>query len=684
MAAIPTSAIRNIGIIAHIDAGKTTLSERILFYCQKIHKLGEVHDGAATMDFMPEEQERGITISSACTSCNWNDKHINLVDTPGHVDFTMEVERCLRVMDGAVGVFCAVGGVEPQSETVWRQSTNFKLPKLAFINKMDRAGADFQAVLSAMRERLNANPVPINIPLGSGEDFSGVLDLIREKKLLFDPQDQGRTVLEQECSPEELALLAPWREQLLEKLAEADDTFLELWLEGNFSNSDIKAALARACAKSALTPVLCGAALRNIGVQPLLDAICELLPSPLESPPMPAELEDGATMQVQPSPKAEAVGLVFKVLMDGARKNCFVRLYSGQIAEGDSLINSTSGKKERIGRLYRLHADRREQLEKLEAGDIAAVTGFMDAHTGDTYSSLPKRPRLMPISFQEPVINLALEAKNADEAKLLDEALARYAEEDPTFHVEQDAESGLRIISGMGELHLEVILERLAREYKITPRVGPPQAVLRETVKGSASASCLFDRELGKERHQGELSLEIESAPRNAGTEVVLGSFLPENPAEAKKILPHLYVQAVIDGISDALQSGPLEGWPVADVKVTVTDIKRQEGISTIPGLRMAAVHALKEAFLKASPATLEPIMQLEISGPEKFLGPILSLVQQNGGLVENVEDHAGLKVIKASAPLRKLFGFSTKLRSSTQGRASFIMTFKNYDLAIS
>lgn len=680
MASLSPASIRNIGIIAHIDAGKTTLSERILFYCRKIHRLGEVHDGAATMDFLPEEQERGITISSACTSCDWNGRHINLVDTPGHVDFTMEVERCLRVMDGAVGVFCAVGGVEPQSETVWRQSSKFNLPKIAFINKMDRTGADFEGTLEAMRERLNANPVPLNIPLGAGDSFAGILDLVTQKKLFFDPDDQGQTVKELECSPKELETLKPWREKTLEKLAESDDQFLELWLEGNFTQADIKAALARACKKNLITPVFCGSALHNTGVQPLLDAVCELLPSPLEREPAQAELDNGKNLEIPPSEKNDSVGLVFKVVMDGSRKISFLRLYSGRISEGDVLINSTSGKKERVGRLSRLHADRRERLETLEAGDIAAISGFQDARTGDTYSAGALRPKLEAISFQEPVITLALEPKNADEAKTLDEALRRCAEEDPTFHVEEDEESGLRMISGMGELHLDVILERIGREYKISPRVGPPQAVLRETVTAPASSRFNFDKELGKERHQGEVELEIMPAPRNSGNKLSLGSFLPENPQEAKKILPQIYIDTAMDGLKDSLQSGPLEGWPVTDVIITVIDIKRREGLTTLPGIRMAAVHALKEAFLKASPSTLEPIMKLEITAPDNFLGAILSLIQQSGGAVENMEEHAGVKIISASAPLRKLFGFSTRLRSSSQGRASFIMSFKSFD----
>ena len=677
----PISDIRNIGIIAHIDAGKTTLSERMLFYSRKIHRMGEVHDGAATMDYMPEEQERGITITSACTSCQWREKMINLIDTPGHVDFTIEVERSLRVLDGAVGVFCAVGGVEPQSETVWRQSEHFAVPKIAFVNKMDRLGADFEAALEAIRRRLQTNAVAVTAPLGQGESFAGVLDLISGETLTFDPADQGRTVLRVPFSPREATLAAPWRETLLEKLAEADDKFLELWMEGSFSREDVRAALRRATLSRALTPVLCGSALRNAGVQPVLDAVCDYLPSPLDVPAPVGRDVQGREEAVEPDPDAPPVALVFKVLMENGRKLSFLRLYAGQIREGDSLRNVTRKSDDRVGRIFRLHADRREQLESASAGEIAAVVGLRTAHTGETYAARARQLVLESIEAYAPVLTLALEPRNADEGKTLDEALARYVEEDPTFQVSLDDDSGTRMISGMGELHLDVLLERMRREYGISPRAGQPQVVLRETVRREAEAEAVFDKELGKEHHQGAVALRVAPLPRHTGNQVTVGDFLPADPQEARKILPPALLQAALDGVRDGLQSGELTGWPLVDVAVTLTNVERREGLTTIPGCHMAAGQALREALSKAAPVALEPVMRLEINVPEDFLGPAISLFTAAGGKVEDLEDHAGRKLLRGTAPLRRLFGFSTSLRSATQGRAGLMLAFDRFDL---
>lgn len=677
----PISDIRNIGIIAHIDAGKTTLSERMLFYSRKIHRMGEVHDGAATMDYMPEEQERGITITSACTSCQWREKMINLIDTPGHVDFTIEVERSLRVLDGAVGVFCAVGGVEPQSETVWRQSEHFAVPKIAFVNKMDRLGADFEAALEAIRRRLQTNAVAVTAPLGQGESFAGVLDLISGETLTFDPADQGRTVLRVPFSPREATLAAPWRETLLEKLAEADDKFLELWMEGSFSREDVRAALRRATLSRALTPVLCGSALRNAGVQPVLDAVCDYLPSPLEVPAPVGRDAQGREEAVEPDPDAPPVALVFKVLMENGRKLSFLRLYAGQIREGDSLRNVTRKSDDRVGRIFRLHADRREQLESASAGEIAAVVGLRTAHTGETYAARARELVLESIEAYAPVLTLALEPRNADEGKTLDEALARYVEEDPTFQVSLDDDSGTRMISGMGELHLDVLLERMRREYGISPRAGQPQVVLRETVRREAEAEAVFDKELGKEHHQGAVALRVAPLPRHTGNQVTVGDFLPADPQEARKILPPALLQAALDGVRDGLQSGELTGWPLVDVAVTLTNVERREGLTTIPGCHMAAGQALREALSKAAPVALEPVMRVEINVPEDFLGPAISLFTAAGGKVEDLEDHAGRKLLRGTAPLRRLFGFSTSLRSATQGRAGLMLAFDRFDL---
>ena len=677
----PISDIRNIGIIAHIDAGKTTLSERMLFYSRKIHRMCEVHDGAATMDYMPEEQERGITITSACTSCQWREKMINLIDTPGHVDFTIEVERSLRVLDGAVGVFCAVGGVEPQSETVWRQSEHFAVPKIAFVNKMDRLGADFEAALEAIRRRLQTNAVAVTAPLGQGESFAGVLDLISGETLTFDPADQGRTVLRVPFSPREATLAAPWRETLLEKLAEADDKFLELWMEGSFSREDVRAALRRATLSCGLTPVLCGSALRNAGVQPVLDAVCDYLPSPLDVPAPVGRDAQGREEAVEPDPDAPPVALVFKVLMENGRKLSFLRLYAGQIREGDSLRNVTRKSDDRVGRIFRLHADRREQLESASAGEIAAVVGLRTAHTGETYTARARELVLESIEAYAPVLTLALEPRNADEGKTLDEALARYVEEDPTFQVSLDDDSGTRMISGMGELHLDVLLERMRREYGISPRAGQPQVVLRETVRREAEAEAVFDKELGKEHHQGAVALRVAPLPSHTGNQVTVGDFLPADPQEARKILPPALLQAALDGVRDGLQSGELTGWPLVDVAVTLTNVERREGLTTIPGCHMAAGQALREALSKAAPVALEPVMRVEINVPEDFLGPAISLFTAAGGKVEDLEDHAGRKLLRGTAPLRRLFGFSTSLRSATQGRAGLMLAFDRFDL---
>lgn len=672
--------IRNIGIIAHIDAGKTTLSERMLFYSRKIHRMGEVHNGSATMDYMPEEQERGITIMSACTTCQWGENTINLIDTPGHVDFTIEVERALRVLDGAVGVFCAVGGVEPQSETVWRQSEDFNVPKIAFINKIDRLGADFEAVLEAMRQRLQTNAVAVTIPLGQGEDFRAVLDLVNEQSLTFDPADQGQTVHRAPFTEEEAAIAAPWREILLEKLGEADDTFVEPYLEGTFTLADINAALRRATLARTLTPVFCGSALRNMGVQPVLDAVCALLPSPADVPAPVGHDADGREIIVEATPNAPAAALVFKVLMENGRKLAFVRMYAGRIREGESLRNTASGKDDRLGRIYRPHADRREQVECAEAGEIVVVVGLR-GHTGETYTARERQLALESIDAYAPVITLALEPRNADEGKILDEALARYTEEDPTLLARLDDDTGSRMVSGMGELHLDVLLERMQREYGISPRAGNPQVVLRETVRKEAEAAAVFDREMGKERHQGSAALRVAPRARGTGNVVEVGDFLPQDAAEARKILPRVYLDAALEGVRDALQCGDLTGYPIEDVAVTLTAVDRQESLTTVPGCRMAAGQALREALAAATPVVLEPVMRVEITVPEDFLGASITLFTTCGGKVEDMEDHGGRKTLRGAAPLRRLFGFSTSLRSATQGRAGLVMTFDRFDL---
>lgn len=669
-----SQAVRNIGVIAHIDAGKTTLTERMLFYTRRIHRMGEVHDGTATMDYLPEEQERGITITSACTTCEWDGTTINIIDTPGHVDFTIEVERSLRVLDGAVGVFCAVGGVEPQSETVWRQSEHFGVPKIAFINKMDRIGADFSAVLRALETRLGAVPLPLVVPVGAAGTFSGLIDLITRERLNFDPADQGRTWTRSPLSDEDAAIADRWREPMLDRLAENDDRFFEQYLGGEYAEEDIRAAIRRATLSRRLTPVLCGSALRNTGVQPLLDAVKAYLPSPEDVPPARAHNPaDGTDMTIPCATTAPLAGLVFKVMMDGGRKLALVRLYAGKLREGDSCRNVTRATDERISRLYRLHADHREQLEEAGAGDIVAVIGLRSAHTGDTIGVPGSSFLLESIDAYQPVISLALEPRNADEGKTLDEALARFTLEDPTLTVATDEGSGHRIISGMGELHLDVVLERIRREYGIAPRVGNPQVIRRETPTRTASADGEFDRELGKETHIGAVSLTVSPLPRGTGNHVRL--------VFDASLLPAASREAVEQGVENALQSGPVSGYPMQDVAVDVTAMPRREG-STAAGYHMAAGIALRTALEAAAVTTLEPLMFVEITAPEANLGPAISLFGTRGGRVENIIDRAGLKVVQGLAPLSKLFGFSTDLRSATQGRAGLVMRFERFDIA--
>jgi len=673
--------VRNIGIIAHIDAGKTTLSERMLFYTDKIHRMGEVHDGNATMDYLPEEQERGITINSACTRCVWQGHAINLIDTPGHVDFTIEVERSLRVLDGAVGVFCGVSGVEPQSETVWRQSEHFAVPKLAFINKMDRIGANFAAVLEELRTRLGATPIPLNIPLGEGEEFQGIIDLVAMESLHFDAGSQGSKIIRAPLTPDQEKRARTAREQSLETLAEADESFLEAYLSASYSTQDIHAALRRACIARLVTPVLCGSALRNSGVQPVLDAVCSYLPSPLDLPPAQGHDEDGNAVPIASDPAAPLSALVFKVLLENGRKVALLRLYAGALREGEACRNLSRKADDRVHRMYRLHADRREQITEAHAGDIVAAVGLRSAQTGDSYGHRERPLLLEPIAAYQPVITLALEPRNADEGKALDDALERFAAEDPTLTMHVDEASGHRYVSGMGELHLDVLQERIRREYSIAPRAGNPQVVLRETIRKTANAQAEFDRELGKERHYGNVSLCVRPRERGSDNHIFFGSFLQE----ASRVWPKVWSKNLLDatrqGIADALQSGALTAYPVQDVEVEITSLVGREGITSPPGHHMAAGQALRDALAAASPVALEPVMAVEISVPENYLGPALSLFGSCGGKVEDLFERAGQKVMRGLAPMRQLFGFATSLRSATQGRAGLVMKFEKFDL---
>jgi elongation factor G len=666
------AALRNIGVIAHIDAGKTTLTERILFYAGKIHRMGEVHDGTATMDYLPEEQERGITITSACTTCFWAGHQINIIDTPGHVDFTIEVERSLRVLDGAVGVFCAVSGVEPQSETVWLQSEHYHVPKLAFVNKMDRPGADFPAVLKSMRERLGAAPLAIQVPLGAGADFAGVVDLVRMEKLSF----PGDIVERGPLSQADLDLAGPWREKLLEALSEYDDALMESYLGGNaIATEDIVAVIRKATLSRGLTPVLAGSALRNMGVQPVMDAVCDYLPSPVDIGPVHGvHAHTKSSMELPPDPEAPLSALVFKVIMEGGRKLALARVYSGNLVEGAEALNVTQGKTERIGRIFHLHADQKELLPKAGPGEIVALSGMKLPRTGDTLADKAHPILLENISQYMPVLSISLEPRNTEELDKLKEAMDRLLLEDPTLTCAHDADSGQLILSGMGELHLEVVLERVRREQGLSPRAGRPQVVCLETITREARGEAEFHRDLGGRMHYGKVILSVAPLRRERGREIHVPPLDP-------KIWPAPWLDAMAEGLEDGLLSGALQGFPVQDVSVRVEELGRMEGQSSAVGYRMAAGLALKNALGQAGPALLEPIMFLEIAVPGDFVGDVIGLLGSKGAKIENLFDRAGQKVVQALTPLRALFGFSTELRSATQGRAGLVMRFARFDL---
>lgn len=665
------SFLRNIGIIAHIDAGKTTLSERILFYADKIYRMGEVHDGAATMDFLPEEQERGITIASACTTCQWNEHTINIIDTPGHVDFTIEVERSLRVLDGAVGVFCAVGGVEPQSETVWRQSEKFAVPKIIFVNKMDRIGADFFAVVGSVRDRLHANPVPIEIPVGQGEEFSAVIDLIAMDAMEFDPADQGKSIVRRPLTEDEELEALEARDTMLTALADYDDAFMDAYLNGkDIAADEIHRVIRQATLERHIVPVLLGSALKNTGVQPLMDAVTRYLPSPVEVSAVQATL-NGTMTELTPDPAAPFSALVFKVIMEGNRKLSLLRMYAGTLHEGDSCWNIGQGVAEKATQLFQLNAGHREKIECARAGEIVAVTGFKMACTGDSVATHEKPYLLENIAAYRPVISLALEPRNTEEANKLDEIVPRLLAEDPTLTMVQESDTGQRVLSGMGELHLEVVLERLKREYSLAPRVGSPQVVYQETIRQEAIADALFEKELGDILHFGHVAVEVKPLPRNAGMEL---SWKMD-----KTDMPKAWLDAAEEGVRDAMQCGTLGGYPVQDIAVCICGMERRDA-GTVPGYRMAAASAVKEALAAAKPILLEPIMKLELSAPPEFVGEAISLLNGKGGRIEELSEHSGQKLVTAIAPMRLLFGFSTQLRSATQGRAGFVMTFLRFD----
>ncbi len=667
--------LRNIGIIAHIDAGKTTTTERVLYYTGVSHKIGEVHDGTATMDWMEQEKERGITITSASTTCFWRNHMINIIDTPGHVDFTVEVERALRVLDGAVGVFCAVGGVEPQSETVWRQADKYHVPRIAFVNKMDRTGADFFSVVEEIDEKLNGNPLVLQIPIGSESDFVGVVDLVKMKAIVWDSDVLGAKFLEKEI-PSELADQAlEYRNMMIEKLSDFDDAIMEKYLEGgDISEEEIKKAVRKATIETKLTPVLCGSAFKNKGVQPLLDAVVDFLPSPVEVPSIKGvDPKTGEEIERGASESEPLALLAFKIMSDPyVGKLTYFRVYSGTLKAGSYAYNSTKEKTERIGRLLRMHANKREDVDVVYAGDIAAAIGLKYTATGDTLCDEKHPVLLESMEFPEPVISIAVEPKTKADRDKLSSALQKLAEEDPTFRVKYDEETNQTIISGMGELHLEIIVDRLKREFKVGVNVGKPQVAYKESIKSSIKQEGKFVRQTGGHGQYGHVWIEIEPLERGKGFEFVdkiVGGVIPKE-----------YIPAVEAGIKDAAESGVLTGYPMVDFKVTLYDGSYHEVDSSDMAFKIAASMAFKEGAKKAKPYILEPIMDVEVTTPEQYLGDVMGDVNSRRGKIKNMSEKGKLKIIKAYIPLSEMFGYATVLRSITQGRGTYTMQFSHYD----
>lgn len=668
------SKIRNIGIIAHIDAGKTTVTERILYYTGRSHKIGEVHDGEAVMDWMPQEQERGITITSAVTTCEWNGYEIHLIDTPGHVDFTIEVERSLRVLDGAVVVFCAVSRVEPQSETVWHQADKYGVPKVAFINKMDRIGADFWETVKMMRERFPSVPVPICIPWGKEDGFIGVIDLIRQKMVTWDEESQGMVYTLGEVPEELQAEVVRERERMIETVAEFDDPFADQYLSGQeISEEDVVAALRRATLSFKIVPVLCGAALRNKGIQPLLDAVVKFLPSPEEVRPVTGINPISRVEEIRPSAvSAPLTALVFKIMQDEGRKRAYLRIYAGKIAEGDEVYNASREKKERVSRLLKMHANKRERIDEAMAGDIVAAMGLKEARTGDTICDEHHPILLESIEFYEPVISQAIEPKTPADQDKLTSALAKLLEEDPTLRLKYDDETAQTVISGMGELHLEIVIDRLIREYNVHVNVGKPRVVYRETILRPVEIERTFEKELGDKRHFGHVRLRLSPRPRGTGTEIINHlSF---------EIIPEEFYGAVEEGIREGLAAGVIAGYPMVDLAVEILGGSYREGESSPMAYKIAAITAFRDGCMQGEPLLLEPIMTVDVITPSEFMGEIIGDINARRGEVEMITPKGPVSEIKARVPLKSMFGYSTDLRSLTQGRATFTMQFAVYD----
>ncbi len=678
----PIERYRNLGIMAHIDAGKTTTTERILYYTGVSHKIGEVHDGAATMDWMEQEQERGITITSAATTCFWSgmdqqfpEHRINIIDTPGHVDFTIEVERSLRVLDGACAVFCAVGGVEPQSETVWRQANKYGVPRIAFVNKMDRMGANFLRVVEQVKERLGANPVPLQINIGAEEDFKGVVDLIKMKAIIWDEETRGMKYEEQDI-PEDLADLAQeWREKMVEAAAEADDELMEKYLEGEeLTVEEIKSGLRKRTLANEITPMLCGSAFKNKGVQAMLDAVIEYMPSPIDVPAITGILDDKDETEVErpSSDDAPFAALAFKIATDPfVGTLTFFRVYSGVLSSGDTVYNPVKGKKERVGRILQMHANSREEIKEVRAGDIAAAVGLKDVTTGDTLCDINNIITLERMEFPEPVIAVAVEPKTKTDQEKMGVALSKLAHEDPSFRVSTDEESGQTIIAGMGELHLEIIVDRMKREFKVEANVGAPQVAYRETIRKAVEQEGKFVRQSGGRGQYGHVWLRIEPQEPGAGYEFVneiVGG-----------VVPREYIPAVDKGVQEQMENGVIAGYPVVDVKVTLFDGSYHDVDSSEMAFKIAGSMCFKEGAKKADPVLLEPIMKVEVVTPEEYMGDVMGDLNSRRGLVQGMEDSPSGKQIKAEVPLSEMFGYATDLRSATQGRATYSMEFSKY-----
>ena len=670
--AFPLERVRNIGIAAHIDAGKTTTTERILFYSGVVHKMGEVHDGAAVTDWMAQERERGITITAAAISTSWKDHRINIIDTPGHVDFTIEVERSMRVLDGVIAVFCAVGGVQPQSETVWRQADRYKVPRMVFVNKMDRTGADFLKVYGQIKDRLKANAAPIQLPIGAEGELSGIIDLVKNKALIY-KDDLGKDIEETDVPADMADLVAEWRNKLMESVAETDDELVEVFLEtGELSEEQLRKGIREGVLKHGLVPMLCGSAFKNKGVQLLLDAVVDYLPAPVDIPPIQGLLPDGSEALRPSEDSAPFSALAFKVMADPFGKLTFVRIYSGVLQKGSYVLNSTKDKKERISRLIILKADEREEVDELRAGDLGAVLGLKDTTTGDTLCVDSDPIILESLFIPEPVISVAVEPKTKGDMEKLSKALTSLAEEDPTFRVSTDPETNQTVIAGMGELHLEILVDRMLREFKVEANIGAPQVSYRETIRGSAKGEGKFARQTGGKGQYGHVVIEMEPGEPGSGFEFVnkiVGGIVPKE-----------YIGPAENGMKETCESGVIAGYPMIDVRVTMVDGSYHDVDSSEMAFKIAGSMAFKDGVKKCNPVLLEPMMKVEVEIPEDFLGSVIGDLSSRRGQVEGQSVDDGQSKVQAKVPLAEMFGYATQLRSMTQGRGIFSMEFSHYE----